>query len=331
MHAMLGTVWLPVLAAPVAAADGPAFSLPLDCAGKTRCLMQNYVDMDPGVGKLDPLCGAATYDGHKGTDIRVATIAEMAAGIPILAMADGMVTAVRDGEDEAVIATQEQRQAIKGRECGNGLVVDHGLIGGKRWTTQYCHMRQGSLALRKGQPLKRGDRLGQMGLSGMTQFPHIHVTLRADNIIIDPFTALPVGQKPVCDAGGVTPVFDQEALAELAADDSPMLASGFSTGPLSSKELMTGTVQLPRPGTQLVYYAWLKNLKAGDQVKLTVRAGSTLYTETTSEPLASSKADYVIFAGKKSGGKNGVIYSGSAQMLRMGTAVFTSEAVELPV
>jgi hypothetical protein len=35
------------------------------------CFVQNYVDVDPGPAALDFTCGSATYDGHKGIDIRL--------------------------------------------------------------------------------------------------------------------------------------------------------------------------------------------------------------------------------------------------------------------
>ena len=40
------------------------FSLPLDCEIGQICIVQNYVDLDPGPGVRDPMCGPLTYDGH---------------------------------------------------------------------------------------------------------------------------------------------------------------------------------------------------------------------------------------------------------------------------
>ena len=157
-----------------AAAQQPSFSLPFDCATAPSCLLQNYVDLDPGPERNDPFCGAATYDGHKGTDIRVRDIPELETGIPVLAMADGTVLRVRDGEPEKMTETKADREAVKGRECGNGVVIDHG--GG--WTTQTCHLKKGSLAVKPGETVQRGTPIAQMGLSGDTAFPHVHVTIR---------------------------------------------------------------------------------------------------------------------------------------------------------
>ena len=59
--------------------------------------MQNHVDTDPGPDARDFTCGPLSYDGHRGTDFRVATLADMWAGFRALAAALGRVVAVRDG------------------------------------------------------------------------------------------------------------------------------------------------------------------------------------------------------------------------------------------
>ena len=70
-----------------------------------------------------------------------------------------------------------------GRDCGNGVVIDHD----DGWQTQYCHLRRGSVGVTRGQAVARGDRLGVVGMSGRTQFPHLHLSVRRDGAVIDPF------------------------------------------------------------------------------------------------------------------------------------------------
>jgi len=61
------------LATPPAGAQEPVpqLSFPLDCVPGTTCLVQDYVDRDPGTDARDFRCGRLTYDGHDGTDIRL--------------------------------------------------------------------------------------------------------------------------------------------------------------------------------------------------------------------------------------------------------------------
>ncbi len=54
------------------------------------------------------------------------------------------------------------------------MLIDHD--GG--WQTQYCHMKKGSIRVREGDAGAVGTPLGEVGLSGMTEFPHVHFTVR---------------------------------------------------------------------------------------------------------------------------------------------------------
>ena len=54
-----------------ARAEAVRFDLPIACEIGTDCWVQQYVDHDPSTGVKDYACGAQTYDGHDGTDIRI--------------------------------------------------------------------------------------------------------------------------------------------------------------------------------------------------------------------------------------------------------------------
>lgn len=144
------------------------------------CYIQQYPDRDPGPGVADFTCGPLSYDGHDGTDIAVPTLADMAAGVDVIAAAPGVVRRLRDGMEDRISGPDED---LGGRDCGNGVVVDHG--GG--WETQYCHLRPGSIPVIEGQRVPTGTVLGQIGLSGRTQFPHLEFIVRQDGKVLDPF------------------------------------------------------------------------------------------------------------------------------------------------
>lgn len=169
------------LAAAPAAAKDPLFGQPIACMLGKGCFIQNYVDHDPGKGVADFTCGALSYDGHKGTDFALPTLDAMNKGVDVVAAAPGKVAAIRDGMSDQAITNGTSD--ITGRECGNGVLVDHG--GG--WQTQYCHMRNGSVAVRNGQRVAKGTVLGEVGLSGNTQFPHLHFAVRHNDTVVDPF------------------------------------------------------------------------------------------------------------------------------------------------
>lgn len=164
------------------AAERPVLGLPIACALETDCWVTSYVDTDPGPGIADSQCGRLTYDGHKGTDIGVG-ILTAGREIPVLAAADGLVLRVRDSMPD--VSTRSPAAIdVAGKECGNGVVIDHG----NGWETQYCHLRRDSLRVTPGQPVTAGTVLGLVGLSGLTEHPHVHMAVRHDGVVVDPFT-----------------------------------------------------------------------------------------------------------------------------------------------
>jgi hypothetical protein len=172
---------MPALSAIPVVAD-PVMVQPIDCTLGQDCYIQHYVDRDAGAGVRDFGCGALSYDGHKGTDYALISLDQMAAGVNVLAAAPGVVRGIRDGmADEYYDA--ETSTEVQGRECGNGVAIDHG--GG--WVSQYCHLKLGSIAVQEGQRVAANAVLGQVGLSGKTQFPHLHLSIRHQGQVTDPF------------------------------------------------------------------------------------------------------------------------------------------------
>lgn len=177
---MKGLVCLLILAP--ASAGAFSLSLPVDCTLGETCYIQQYPDRDPGPGHVDFTCGPLSYDGHSGTDFALPTLAAMRDGVMIRAAAPGIVLGTRDGMPD-IAFNDPAAPPLEGRDCGNGLVIDHG----DGWETQYCHLAQGSVLPRRGDRVAAGDALGLMGLSGRTEFPHLHLSVRRHGEEIDPF------------------------------------------------------------------------------------------------------------------------------------------------
>ena len=155
---------------------------PIDCDLGSDCFVQQYVDHDTSNQAMDFRCSTLSYNTHQGTDFALRSLEQMRAGVNVLAAAPGTVRGTRDGMEDRLFRTGDAAR-ISGRECGNGVVIDHG----DGWPTQYCHMKRGSLEVRKGDRVTNATVLGEVGLSGRTQFPHVHMTVRKDGEVIDPF------------------------------------------------------------------------------------------------------------------------------------------------
>ena len=168
-----GALFSLALALPAGAFE---LALPVDCTLGETCFIQQTADHDPGPGAQDFTCGPLSYDGHDGTDFALPDQAAMRAGVAVLAAASGTVAAIRDG-------VADTAPFPAGQDCGNGLILRH--EGGLQ--TQYCHLREGSLAVHLGQRVTAGQTLGLIGQSGNADFPHLHLTLRRDTGWIDPF------------------------------------------------------------------------------------------------------------------------------------------------
>jgi hypothetical protein len=294
---------------------GLELSQPIDCTPGTDCFIQQYVDRDEGLGVQDYACGAETYDGHKGTDIRLRNTADVEKGVAVKASAEGTVLGLRDGVDDHLVRSADDRAAIKDRECGNGVLLDHG----DGWKTQYCHMRKGSVAVQKGDHVAAGAKLGEVGYSGDAAFAHVHLQVTKDDRVVDPFLA---EDKTACMKDGPT-LWSKEAKAAMSYKEGALLGLGFADYGLDIVELETGaTMKAPSAQTPMVAYLWAINLQKGDIVQIAlIKDGAVV--QSNSDTLDHTKAQYMLFAGKKApptGWPKGS-YKASAKVSRGGKVV----------
>ena len=159
---------LPAL--PVAAEDLShrlSLGLPLLCKIGATCWVANYVDVDTSPNVRDFRCRLRSYDGHDGVDFALRDLAVMGQGVTVIASAAGRVKSIRDGMADIAVIDSASLARIKGRECGNGVVIDHS----DGWQTQYCHLRRNSIRVKPGEQVAAGAPIGLVGLSGQPEFP----------------------------------------------------------------------------------------------------------------------------------------------------------------
>lgn len=299
---------------------GTRLSLPIACEVGKTCFIQSYVDVDPGPGVRDYACGSATYDAHNGTDLRLNSASQSDQGVAVLASAEGTVKGTRDGMQD-IFAKQLGKEALQGRECGNGVVVDHG--GG--WETQYCHMRRGSIAVKSGDKVQRGQRLGDVGYSGMADFAHLHLTLRHNGEIIDPFSGSAQNAECTSNSPAAHGLWDESAAKALEYVSSQFMAASFTASlpELNELERDHAETEPNAKSDQLIFFARLMNLRAGDSIRVAIKGPAGFDTEKTSQPLDHNKATYMIYAGKRRTLRSwpGGRYEGEAQLLRGGSVI----------
>ncbi|MEY1556591.1 M23 family metallopeptidase [Yoonia sp. R2331] len=244
-----------------ATAQDITLQMPIACTLDQDCYLQQFVDHDPGADARDFTCGNLSYDGHKGTDFALHDRAALANDVAVLAAAPGTVRGVRDTMPD-VLQGSPGAPDVSDRECGNGVVLDHG----NGWETQYCHLAQGSMTVSTGDTVTAGQRLGSVGLSGQTQFPHLHLSVRRDGQTVDPFA--PDGAMS-CDAAPSRTLWQ----TPLATPPGGLISSGFHTDVPAYEAVKAGLPSpdtLPTDAPALVLWTFIFGGRDGDVITLDI-------------------------------------------------------------
>ena len=93
-------------------------------------------------------------------------------GLDLIAPAGDPVYAVADGTVKEIIRSR--------KGLGNVVVIDHG----DGYVTRYAHLAD--IEIRKGRKVRRGARLGYVGVSGNSFAPHLHYEVLRDTLVLDP-------------------------------------------------------------------------------------------------------------------------------------------------
>lgn len=275
-----------VLIWPGGRAFGFELAQPVDCTIGSDCIIQNYVDVDTSAGWQDYNCGSLTYDGHKGTDFRIRDYQAMREGVAVRAAADGIVLGVRNNIEDRR-SGEDYDQYLKGatgRECGNGLVLVHD----EGYQTQYCHMRKGSVAVTVGDHVKQGDFLGYVGMSGKTQFPHLHISLRQNNRVISPFAG-------PCGISGTNLWKD-----ELSYIATHLLKYGFTDIAPNLDSIEEGLhYELTADSKNLLFWANLVGVRQGDIQEITITRPDGRILARNTQTLNDSRVNWLSYIGRK--------------------------------
>jgi murein DD-endopeptidase MepM/ murein hydrolase activator NlpD len=293
----------------------PVLQLPLACDAGKGCVVQHYVDHDPGPGTRDFRCGHRTYDGHDGIDIRIPVLTPTPDGVAVLAPAAGRIIGQRDGVAD-INVRKLPPGGLNGHDCGKGVLIDLG--GG--WQVQLCHMKKGSLRVGRGTMVQPGQALGLVGESGNAEFPHLHITVRQDGKAIDP---LAYGAAPgACSSG--RSLFTPQATAALGYRRGEVINAGFAGAPVEIDAIDHGDIAKATRQTPLLAYAVAIALEAGDVQHLQMfdPAGKSL-ADNLAPPLARDSDQRLLYAGARppAGGWPAGRYRAQYRVLRAGKAV----------
>lgn len=186
---------------------------PVDCYKGEECFIGfGYPDIDGDGRGFD--CKPPGYPGHEGTDISISASA-METGTKVFAAADGVVLWAFDGKYDRCPSSerdcQEPRSAAKPRskdgyrvctelgnycknasgKCfwcfygGNVVVIKHDFSTGI-FASRYDHLRAGSIRVKPGDSVRKGQVIGMVGSAGRSTGPHLHFEIWRSSYY-DPF------------------------------------------------------------------------------------------------------------------------------------------------
>jgi murein DD-endopeptidase MepM/ murein hydrolase activator NlpD len=102
------------------------------------------------------------YNFHTGLDF------EVPYGTPTYAIADGIVSYVED----------------PGPYCGASVFIEHN-VNGEQFTSVYCHLMVG-IPVKPGDVVSKGQVVGNIGMTGITTGPHLHLEIQRGGTPQDP-------------------------------------------------------------------------------------------------------------------------------------------------
>ncbi len=269
----------------------PNFALPIDCNLDQDCFIMHYVDLDPSSQVLDFGCGRQTYDGHKGTDFGISDLELMKVGFPVLASATGTVLRTRDGIADELVDNSQKKQAVTNKECGNGVVIDHG----NGWETQYCHLHRGSIVVEPNTEVEQGTILGMVGSSGLASFPHVHLSIRKNGQVIDPFVGINTN-------AGCNQPHHSLWLESLYYTPTGLIRAGFASQPPTQTELWSGLYknnQLSADIPALIFWVHVYGVLEGDVEKWQLIAPNGKVVFNQDSMLERSYRSWLGYTGKR--------------------------------
>ncbi len=308
-RALALTIFTALLAGQTQPATAEDFRLtfPVKCTLGEDCFIQKYVDRDETEGYADFGCGHLTSDGHRGTDIALHSLNSIAADVSVMAAASGTVKATRDGMPD-ISARDPDAPDVTNRNCGNAVIITHA----DGWETWYCHLKRGSIRVSTGDQLAAGDPVGAVGLSGLTEFPHLHMTVRRNGAVVDPFQP---GDSSTC---GTT----EGALwsTDIPYTGGGLIAAGFSNAIPEYSAIKAGSAHLdelkPNAGA-LVLWGYVYGGRTGDVLQMAIDGprGTFLEQDVT---LEKNQAQLFRAIGRRNRGNSWEpgIYRGYIQHIR---------------
>ncbi|WP_411232348.1 peptidoglycan DD-metalloendopeptidase family protein [Marivita sp. S0852] len=229
--------------------------MPLECVLGETCVINAYPDVDASDAVSDYRCGTKSDNGTTGTDFALLDFEQMEQGVRVVAAADGRVEVTRNTlPDQPYVPGTD----LQGQDCGNAVRINHA----NGYQTIYCHMKLGSVRVSPGQRVLAGQLLGEVGLSGRTNYPHLQLKITQGSDVIDPFAPT---QNNACGEP-----FENLWIDAPVYTDAGLFAAAVSDSVPDLEEVQSGAARraILAPSDSMVLYGHAFHANAGDKIDL---------------------------------------------------------------
>ncbi len=266
---------------------------PLDCELGKSCWISNLPRHHLQGKQLDFRCGPITYDYNVGTDIAIKDIKQMQEGVAVISPMDGIVEFKRDGVRD-INVKDIGHKPVQDKECGNEVIISNDEL-----RVQLCHLKNKSIRVSVGDEIKAGDLIGEVGLSGLTEYPHLHISFhdKSDAIVreIDPF----YGSQPDC---GLKPksLWSNPELMERHATTGIVYNYGFAFENITTERVMSGDYPHIQPEYPEAFIAFVDifSVNKGDKLTILILDSSNNIFAKREHKFGKYQARYFLFVGK---------------------------------
>jgi hypothetical protein len=162
----------------------------------------------------------------------------------------------------------------------------------------------------------------------MADFAQVHLTVRHDGTIVDPF--LPDSVNGACDKDAKGPgLWEPSVAAAFPYKNGELIAAEFAGAAPNADALEADdhdVTRLASDSKTLVLYGRFINLLKGDRIHFVATGPEGSLFDEQAPPLARNKATFVAFTGKRRGGNpwpSGT-YNGRVELIRDGGVIGTS-------
>ena len=208
--------------------------------------------------------------------------------------------------------------------AGNAVVIDHG----DGWETQYSHLQRGSVAVRPGQRVAAGERIGLIGLSGNSEFPHLHFAVRHRGQAIDPFTGGAADASCIA-TGAPSGLWAPAAALQLGYRPTAVIAAGLASAvPAKAVTERDPPPRLAGRDAPLILWVDAMGAKAGDRQSFAIAGPDGAIVHSQEGVVAGGGLSWFAYSGKRAppGGWTTGHYTGRYILRRGPDIVATFEA-----